>query len=62
MKAAQNSASVLTEWRKQEYPQFALSEYNYFNSVYKPIDEKVSNWRIKETESYLSTFSVANWS
>ena len=46
----------------KEYPRFSLSQYE-FNRVSKVIDEKVKNWRHKgEKETYLSTFSVANWS
>ena len=44
------------------YPQLSLSQYE-FNRVRKVIDEKVKNWRHKgDKETYLSTFSVANWS
>jgi len=46
----------------KEYPRFSLSQYE-FNRVSKVIDEKIGSWRNKgDKETYLSTFSVANWS
>ena len=66
--SAKFGARVLAERYKlyteqfKEYPQFTLSQYD-FNRVCKVIDEKVSNWRHKgDKETYLSTFSVSNWS
>ena len=46
----------------EQLPTVSLSQYE-FNHVSKVIDEKVRNWRHKgDKETYLSTFSVANWS
>ena len=66
--SAKFGARVLAERHKlysehfKEYPQFALSQYD-FNRVCKTIDEKIGSWRHKgDKEIYLSTFSVANWS
>ena len=64
---AKFASRVLAERHKfysehfKEYPRFTLTQYD-FNRACKVIDDKISNWRGKEDkETYLSTFSIANW-
>ena len=66
--SAKFGARILAERHKlysedfKDYPRLSLSQYE-FNSVSKVIDENFRNWRHKgKKETYLSTFSVANWS